>query len=285
MSDAANLSAASARSHRRRSAVFFLAFIALSGWIYMFLFSEYFTISRVEIFNEKNGFPMEEGRVAAEALRVLDEERVWPFRARNIFFIDRDALGSRIEEELFIEKVVVDKKYPSILRLKLKERESSVIIRIGEEYAEVDHTGIVTRILGTDEAAGLERVADSPRGKGSSIPMLSLKTFGSSTSTIITSTTIVAHQSLTEESRVVRWLNALQRLKERGFGYRRVSLDTVSSTKLSVRLFEPYEVYFDLLTPLDAQIDGYYAFIKNKPQGTDIQEYIDARIPGKIFYQ
>ncbi len=86
--------------------------------------------------------------------------------------------------------------------------------------------------------------------------------------------------------RVSLWLDTFKSLQEHGFGYRHAMIDYATSTKLILKMFEPYDVYMNmsLTESIEPQIYGLYEFLRIK-KDADIKQYIDARIPGKIYYQ
>ncbi len=207
---------------------------------------------------------------------ILDQQRLWPIRARNIFAIRIKPLQDQLKDELYAESITVDKKVPNILRLKVTERQSSVIVISHGTAFEVDRHGVVTRILSDDESRTVQAASSSPNHGPPLVPVLSIQS---------TSGTPSDSNEFVTEGQMQRWLDTFDGLRKRGFGYRGAFIESSSSTKIILDLFEPYHVYFDLLTPIDAQIDSYYAFIESKKSDMAIHEYIDARIPGRIYYK
>ena len=43
------------------------------------------------------------------------------------------------------------------------------------------------------------------------------------------------------------------------------------------------EVLMDVMIPLDLQVRTYLAFIQAKPKGLKNAEYIDVRVPGRVY--
>jgi hypothetical protein len=261
-------------SSRRGTIILFLGIIAFFGWLYFFLFSDFFTVKAVEISGTQR---LKRGEVERIVDALLEEQRVWPFRARNLFSIDADGISKRLKNELYIEKAVVDKKYPNILRLKLEERQSTVVVTMQESAFEVDRHGIVTREIGADELASIVNGPASPERTVADMPVLSVTSASGSLPMV--------DDEFASESQVSRWLDTFETLKRRGFGYRGASIEDQGSTKLVIDMQEPFDVYFDMLSSMDAQIEGYFAFMKVKTKEMAIHEYIDARIPGKIYYK
>ncbi len=261
------------QSSRRRTIIIFLGAIAIIGWIYFFFFSDQFLIHSIEITGTQR---LSRGEVERTVYADLDAECIWPTRSRNIFFIRPSELEKQLKDDLYVETVTVDKKYPDILRLKVTERKSSVIISFNGASYEIDRHGVVVRQLDVSEADSLARSANSGDHSPSVLPLITIA---------YASGTLSESDQFITESQMTRWLDTFNELGKRGFGYRSASLDNASSTKLDLSMFEPYHVYFDMLMSIDDQIDGYYAFMKTKKPDQPIYNYIDARIPGRIYYK
>jgi len=262
------------RSSNRRAITAFLGVVAVLGWAYFFFFSEIFTVQAIEIEGVQR---LKRGEVERIMYDIVDQGRVWPFRARNIFVLNADEVAKQLKNELYVEGVAVDKQYPNILRLKLEERQTTIIVMLQESAFEVDRHGIITREVGADELRSIASSASSSDRPGSVIPVLSITSASGSLPMV--------DDEFAAESQVARWLDTFDTLKKRGFGYRSASIELKDSTKLKIDMHESYDVYFDMLSSMEAQIEGFYAFMKAKNADQTVREYIDARIPGKIYFK
>ncbi|MCW1892020.1 MAG: FtsQ-type POTRA domain-containing protein [Candidatus Uhrbacteria bacterium] len=261
------------RSARRRVTVVVCTSIAVIGWAYVLFFSEFFSVSTIQI---EGVASLERGEVERAIGEGLLKQRVFPFRKGNVFLIKTKELESFLKENLFVQSVVVDKKAPNILRLKIEERQSSLVLRVGERIYQVDRAGLIMReIQPGPEQEEILASSDSPSASRTGLPLLDIRTQDPQP--------IVGNGYITD-TQMQRWLDTLQGLKERGFGYRSASLEQATSSKMILRMFEPYDVYIDIMEPLAGQIQSYYEFMKVK-KGEKIYEYVDARIPGKVFYK
>jgi hypothetical protein len=246
---------------------------AFVGWLYLFFGSGVFRVKSVQA---EGLVHLEGGEVQKAALEALDEQGRWPWQWRNILLIDESRLESDLERRLFAEKVTVEKSYPDILRLKVEERQSSLVVIANNELYLVDHMGVgVRRIADEEQAQVLARLENPSPTQKTDLPIL----------TVHGTPNFIAGEPFVDTETAQTWLDAFYDLGEAGFGYRNAVLESVSSTKLVLNLFEPYDVYFDLLAPIQPQVTSFYAFLKVKPPATKINEYVDARIPGKIYYK
>lgn len=247
--------------------------IAMVGWAYFLFFSEFFVIGVIQV-DGGGGLEREEiNRVIEEG---VEEQRVFPFREGNIFFTDTEKLEAFLKESLFAQSVTVDKKLPNILRLKIEERQTSLILRVGERMYQVDRSGSIMREI----SPGAERDAilasmDDPSISRSNLPLLEVRSLDPQPT--------VGNAYITD-TQMQRWLDAMEGLRERGFGYRSASVERATSSKMILRMFEPYDVYIDIMEPLSSQIQSYYEFMRVKKE-EKIYEYVDVRVPGKIFYK
>lgn len=258
---------------QRRTAIALLSGTAVLGWLYIFFFSTTFTVQKIEVEGIKT---LERGGVEKAAMEAIDNMRTWPFRFRNIFFIDEKSLSSELKDTLFTQSVIVDKIYPNILRLKIQERQSSLVLMKGTSFWQIDRSGIITRLIDSDvERAQLnDRLLHPVKDPSSVLPILEISQ----------DVDPVVGNTYVTDFRVSLWLDTFKSLQDKGFGYRHALVEYATSTKLILNMFEPYEVYIDLMEPIEPQIDGYYEF-KRAKKDVEIKEYLDARIPGRIYYQ
>lgn len=261
------------RSTRRRVSVIACVGIAVIGWAYVLLFSEFFSVSVIQI---DGVVSLERGEIDRAIEEGLGEQRVFPFREGNIFLVNTEKLEAFLKESLFVQTVAVDKKIPNILRLKIEERQTSLILRVGERMYQVDRSGSIMREIapGSEQDAILSS-ANDPSASRASLPLLEVRSSDPQP--------IVGNAYITD-TQMQRWLDTLQGLKEQGFGYRSVSIERATSSKMILRMFEPYDVYIDTMEPLTSQVQSYYEFRKVK-KDEKIYEYVDVRIPGKVFYK
>lgn len=261
-----------ARTHRRTVFLLIGATAAL-GWLYVLFGSDMFRITRIEIDGIRD---LKRGDVEAQTYESMDAQGRWFWGKRNSLLLNEKNLSRDLESKLYAEDVAVEKSYPNILRLKIQERQSSVIIISDNAFYLVDRNGIGTEhISSEDEERILARISQPSPTPQKEIPIL----------TINRNVSFAQGAAFVEPETAKRWLDAFYDLSESGFGYRNAILDHPTSTKLTLNMFEPYDVYFDLLAPLRPQIQSYYTFMKVKSADAKISSYIDVRVPSKIFYK
>jgi hypothetical protein len=258
---------------RRTVVVTILAATAVMGWLYVLFGSGLFRVTQVDAGELVN---LDRGEVEQQALAAMDDQGRLPWQWRNVLLLDTNRLAIDLQKRLYAEHVTVEKSYPNVLRLKIEERQSSVIVIANNEFYLVDRNGIGTqRISDEDQAKVLQRIAKPSTTLHTDVPIL----------TIRQDAVFTQGEAFTDAQTVQEWLQAFHDLTEAGFGYRNAILERPTSTKLILNLFEPYDVYMDLLAPIPPQIDSYYTFMKAKTPAMKINQYVDVRVPGKVFYQ
>jgi hypothetical protein len=247
-------------------------FLILSALWFLF-FSGYFSVGEFEI-NDLN--VLERDVVIGEVGRFLDEGDVIIKDKRNIFFVDEKSVADHLMNTFFIDSATVDKVYPNILRLKIKERQRSVILVTKNNIYIVDDYGVIT------DYADQETVAITRQFLSSSVPVDSLKEIFIVTPT---STNYQIGTQYTESKNVRSWLELAEKLRNAGIWFKAIQKDQVELGILRIILKENKEVIIDEDIPLDAQIDTLRQFLQTKPVWDDIHEYVDVRIPGRIYYK
>ncbi len=245
------------------------ALVASSIW---FIFvSGYWRVSRVDVY----GVPDEERGVVSDMVyKVLDEGTYKPWDKRNIFFIDTTSVAAEVQDRLFAEHVSVEKSYPNILRLMVTERQRSVVLISKGQQLMVDTQGVVTGE--TDERIGAYVSL-----------ILARKTMPDITRLPIIVADLPdpagAGYQASDEEHVKRWITAYRALLGARVRFRFMGFDSLENSLARLKAEDGTDIIVDLALPLDPQIDTYQKFMQNKKRDTVIQEYVDVRVPGKIY--
>jgi len=257
----------------KRNAVFLiLAAVAVFGWPYLLLTSDAFTINTVEARGLKALDPVE---VTREVFQVLDTREGWrPWPARHAWFVDENKIEQQLKERLFVANVTVDKNYNNILRLIIEERSKKVIYHSRQQYYWVDIQGVATQALTDDER------------KYAQARLLGQKLASSDDAPIIKTNLDYEIQTgmvLADARRAKEWIKLSEDLKSYKLLYREIEPPTTSSTLFKVLSHEGYDVLMDITAPIDLQVKTYQGFIKSKPSDSKPLEYVDVRVPGRIY--
>lgn len=261
------------RRFSKRNAVFLiLGGVALFGWPYVLFMSDAFTVNAVEV---RGGKSIDHTEVTREVFKALDEREEWrPWPARHAWFIDPESLSGTLKDRLFVANVIVDKSYNNILRLSIEERSKKVIYHSHKQYFWVDIQGVATEEL-TDE----ERKSAQSR-------LLGQKLATTDDAPIIKTNLefeIQKGMALTDTRRAKEWIKLAEDLKSYKLVYREIEPPTASSTLFKVLSHEGYDVLMDITAPLDLQVKTYQGFVKAKPANLKPLEYVDVRVPGRIY--
>jgi len=80
-------------------------------------------------------------------------------------------------------------------------------------------------------------------------------------------------------------LDIANRLREAGIWFKALDIGLEPQSLLQVLIKENKYVLVDTDDLLDAQIETLRQFLATKPKMDQIHEYIDVRVPGRIYYK
>jgi hypothetical protein len=252
--------------------VLFFLFIILAGLWFVF-FSGYFRTVEYDIIDLN---VLEKDVVTGEIGKFLDTRDGVIKDKRNIFLIDEQSVADHLMNTFFIESATVDKIYPNILRLKIKERQRSVILVTRNKIYIVDDYGVIT------DHADQATVSTTREFLSSSVPVDSLKEIFV---IVPTSTNYEIGWQYTNTNNVRGWLDLAEKLRNAGIWFKAIQINDDEPGILRVILKENKDVIMDEDISLDSQIDTLRQFMQSKPVWDDIHEYVDVRIPGRIYYK
>ena len=259
------------RSHLLIAYTLATSCVIASGVWFVFV-SRYWSITRLDIEGIR---AISNEEVSDVTYRIIDEGEWKPWDKRNIFFIHPEALAQSIRDRLFADQVTVDKIYPNVLRLKVVERQRSIILASKDQLLHVDSNGIVTENFSSSTEAiaarsfltGL-RITDS-----SQVPIVV---------TDLSELATTGYQAA-KTNTVHGWLDASKTLLANGLRFKYLKLTSPEVSTMSVVMEGGYELILDIGGPLEPQITTYETFIRAQVKGYKPAEYIDVRILGKIF--
>jgi len=211
---------------------------------------------------------------------VLDLDKLDP----SFFEADKDIqeendedeleLENLLKDRLFVSNVTVDKKGHNILRLKVEERVKNFILHSKQQYVWVDHQGVVTQQLSTDEKSHVQALLLGQRSPDNSEPPIIKRNLDDEASSGF---------QVFSGNEAKKWISLVEQLRALNVSYREFEPPGVSSTIMKVLSKEGYELLMDITVPLDIQLETYNAFLKAKPKDVDQVEYIDVRVPGRVY--
>lgn len=178
--------------------------------------------------------------------------------------------------KFFVGGIIVDKSYPNILRLKIKERQRSVVLVTRNNMYVVDDYGVVTD-LADDKTISNARsylISPSPIETPKEVYIINSVT-----------STYDKGQVFTDSSRVRRWLDTSNKLREAGIWFKALDIGSNPTDSITVILKENKNVLMGTNDLLDSQIETLRQFLATKPNMDQIYEYIDVRVPGKVYYK
>jgi hypothetical protein len=251
--------------------IMIVAGFAVTGWLWFLFMSGFLDISSIETGELQT---LNRGEVMTEVDRIL-EERSWkPWHKKNLLMLDTEMLATSLKDRLFVDQVAVEKSYPNILRLKIKERQRSVVVVSFEQYALVDSTGIVTGDATEDILrASMDRVAARAFADELHLPVVVMKT----------ADPLSQGFQVAKPEQIRRWLDTTRYLVLGGVRFRFMKVESPESALTRFVSERGYDIYIDLTQPLEPQLMTYQAYMKTKPDETKIAEYLDVRVPGKVF--
>lgn len=251
----------------------FLAIVAVIGWLYVFFISDAFHINDIEVAGAKG---IDATFVKREVYDAIDL-RPRPFwePARHTLFLTAAQLEPILTEKLGVEHLMIEKPRLNVLRLIVQERVRRLILHTPTTYFWLDGRGMVLAELTSTEQHDAEaRLARKRISTPTDVPIVRYEMLEP----------IVVDQAI-QDPQISRWLAISLQLQKQGIGYLEIQPPgTPSSTRLVVITAQGYEAWFDTSQDtLETQIEAFKAFQQQKPKDLQVKEYVDARIPQRIY--
>lgn len=263
-----------ARNTKRRAVYSILALCAVFGWTYLVFISDVFAISEVEVRGVKALDPMDITKEVFAILDAREEYRPWP--TRHAWFVDRTKLADELKARLFVLGASVDNSYGNVLRLKIEERSKRVVFHSHQQYFWLDLQGVATDELTSNEKLDVQTRLLGNRSIRPDEPPVIKHDLDESVSVGFVLTT-------PEEAR--EWIELSEQIRDAGLSYREIEPPTASSSLFKVLSAAGHNVLMDITAPVETQVQTYQAFLKNQPGDVGKPDYIDVRVPGRVYFK
>ncbi|MEK7473410.1 MAG: hypothetical protein AAB668_01630 [Patescibacteria group bacterium] len=261
-----------AKSTKRRVVFTILALGTIFGWTYLVFISDAFSVSAVEVRGVEDLDPVDVTKEVFHLLDAREEFRPWP--PRHAWFIDREALQEKLKSRLFVLNATVENSYNNVLRLSVEERVKRVVFHSHKQYFWLDHQGVATQELSDEEKRDTQARLLGHRSVRSEEPPVIKRDLDE---------LVAPGFVLTNQNEAREWIALSEKLGTAGLAYRELEPPTASSSLFKVLSVEGYTVLMDITSPIESQVHTYQAFIKNKPKDLGQPEYIDVRVPGRVY--
>lgn len=251
----------------------FASFIILSLFWFIF-YSNYFSVTEYEV-GDLNVLSRE--AVIGEVEAYFNRPKEWPWGNRNILILDPIKIENHLADKFFIDRATVDKSYPNILRLNIQERQRSVILVTKTGVYIIDDYGVVTDLADSVTASAIMSALtdSSPVDTPKEVLIISSVT-----------STYDKGQVYVESNRVRQWLDLTLKLRDTGIWFKGLDIGSEPDRDtMNLVLKENISVLMELDDTVDLQIETLRQFLNTKPDLSEVREYIDIRVPGKIYYK
>jgi hypothetical protein len=261
------------RPGRQGKVVFsFIGFATIIGWLYVFVMSDLFVIKTIEVQGTRTIDPVD---VKREVWQVLDARQGWrPWSTRHEWFIDRSALAVELQVRFFAEQVLVDSPSIDVLRLNILERTNKLIFHSHRQYAWIDLQGVVTSELTQDEVKQAQARLLGQRLASADEPPIIHRDLDELIGTGF-------HVADTDD--VKEWVKTSTEFTKQGILYREYEPPVNASSTVGVfNNQNGTDVLVDLGKPLEPQLRSYKVYMQANGK-EPVSEYIDIRIPGRVY--
>lgn len=250
--------------------VLLAAFLGTAGIWYVFV-SGAFRVTELQIEGLKD---IDREVVASSTYEAIEAGPWKPWDKRTIFFVDASQLAHTLENQLFFEHVQIEKRYPNILRLIMTERQRSVVLVSRGQFLLVDVQGVVT---GDADVAAQERIrrllSKNDLMTADQLPVIIFD---------LPEPATAGYQAAKPES-IRAWIEASKSLLGARIRHRYLTVPDIDGATMAVQTDGNINIVMERGPQMQTQIEMYRKFMENKKKDMPVTEYVDVRVPGKVF--
>lgn len=235
-----------------------LGFILL---VWLFAHWSYLRIDNITVNGAEN---LPNGEIEKSARRQANSNRFYILPQKNIVFFSKNELTETLKKEYNLGAVLADKDWPNDIIINIEERPYAITWFEDEIYYRIDKSGNII-----SEADPLEL-------KQENYPLVENK------SGVKTDKKTVA---ISDKAEVI--LSIFEKMKNFNSDFKidRLILNN-EDNKISVKLIDGPEVYFNKEGDIDSQISKLSSIINEKLKNDFLnKQYIDLRYGDKVYYK
>lgn len=242
-----------------------LAVILSLVFCYLILFHPFLQIKKVIIVDQKL---TDDNKIEELAESVLNKRRYFILPGRNIFIFDERAIENSILENISeIDSLEIIKKYPDILKIKVKEAKPEALWKSSDNYYYLDNEGRIRGEISDPETLKSEGVFVIIDQNNKDV-------------------------NLKESVVYAKHLNFIkvlyEKLPENNINIEEVTLPSALADEIHVKTSKGYRVFFTLDREVEHQISNLNLVLEKEIAGKVAEEnldYIDLRVESWVYYR
>ncbi len=243
-------------------------FLTIIGWLYLFLFSKYFRISRIEI----SGDGKAAEAAVRDSLKFFFKSRSWLlFPKNNIYIFPAKEAENLFKEQLLLQEIKIIKIYPAALRVEFKTKKPALKLNTEKWIYILNITGEIIEKKQKDASA-----SSTVKFEDDDLPII----LGD------TEDLNVASKAIKEE--LAQFIVAVAKAlpEQTGVAISEFSSVADSPSSLNVKTEEGWNVVFNIRINVQEQIKKLAMVLKEQTlQNRKNLNYIDLRFGDRIFYK
>lgn len=250
------------KSKFKKLLIIFILVVTISAVSYTLLFSPLFKIKTITI----TGTNKADWQSSIEdwIIEQQQETNLGFLDQTNIFLFDTQELIQKISNNLDLEYINIQKKYPQSLKIGLKQKTPSLIWQEGNKFYLIDNHGNAIKEISLDS---LEF----------ELPIVSFST----------TTPITINQKIIDPAKIdfINQVSQVIKKQFKDFGIKNFIMPQTSDKQINIVTSEGWQIYLNTDLDLNAQINNLELLIEQKLKDRSNLQYIDLRLGDRLFYK
>jgi len=242
-----------------------LVLAIVAGFVYFLFFSKIFYVKEVSIANQ-SFIPNQEIRQAIDDF--LAQKKFFVSGFSNLIFVESDMIQSLIVNNFpQAENVVVEKKYPHTVSVSLSGKIAlgvwCFMTGVPDKCFYFDKNGMAFETSADSDGPLLLRIEDE---KGQ------FEKLG---------------QAVADKELLAFVLSIRPELEKAKIDIKKITIPVVEDFRADAETSEGWKIYFSIRDDLKSQVNSLNVFLSQKisPEKRNSLQYVDVRIPNRVYYK
>lgn len=247
---------------KKRIVILFVLMLVAAGLVYGLVYAPIFKIEKIAVSGTRDP-----DLINRLQMITLDETRghsyvIWP--RNNILFLNKEKLKARINLELVLDRLEIDRQLLHTLKIEVEEKIPVLLWQEKEDLYYIDRSGLVMGAVSRDEVAYDLPLVGRP-----------------------TSSLVILNEQLLDGGDIEFIRQVLAETAEifSEWTVERVTVERVSNDELYFYSSQGWYYILARETDIERDLTNLDRLIKQEIGQTDKLEYVDLRLPDRIFYK
>jgi cell division septal protein FtsQ len=235
--------------------------LAAAGLFYLFFYVGFWRIKKITFSGTENGEIISSVEIILR--QTMTDYRYGILPKNNFFILEANELEEKILADIDLAAIAIDKRFPATLKIEIEEKLPVLIWQEGNDYFYVDQEGLILKAI-------------RPENIIYDLPMASYAT----------TTAVIVGRKIADKGKIIFIKETAEQIAAK---LKKIKLSKIIIAEENKHIYfyttAGWFAIFSEKREIAEQVKYLNDFLEQKGQEANNLEYIDMRVPDRIYYK